>query len=337
MRLKYLILGCGPAGIAAAKTARKAKPDAEIVIAGDEEAAPYLRPLLPDFILGDVDSEAILDPQGRDLAEREIRFLPGRRAARLDTARRKVNFDDGGEEEYDGLLIATGGKPDVPPPLRKEHPAICAFDSYRDSLRIRDLASRPGNVVVYGPGYLAIEACRALRIAKREVVWIQPDLPRHGYPVAGELEASILDDIRNRGARILAGEDIADVRERESGTCGILTRAGAEIDCSLVVIATERVPSVGFLAGSGVATGAGVLVDEFLRTNVAGIYAAGDCAEFTGVRKGESRINFGWRSAIRQGQLAGENMAGGSRRFGGNPEDYFWALFGFPLLDRARK
>jgi NAD(P)H-nitrite reductase large subunit len=248
-----------------------------------------------------------------------------------------VGFEDGTEEAYDTLLIATGGKPELPSALKKDLPAIRVFDSFRDAIAIKERAQQRGTALVYGPGYLAIEACRALRKAKREVVWVKPDLPKYGYPIAGELEASILDDVRNRGARILDGEDIVDARGKDPDTCAVLTRGGEEIACSLVVVATERIPSVGFLAGSGVKVGTGVLVDESLRTGIPGVYAAGDCAEFPDQPKGVGRINFGWRSAIRQGQLAGENMAGGSRRFGGNPEDYFWALFGFPLMDRARK
>lgn len=335
--MQYLILGGGPAGIAAAKTIRKAKSDAEIVIATDETAVPYLRPLLPDLILGEARDDTILDPQGLDLAEKGVRWLTGRRAVRLDTGNRKVDFSDGTQEGYDVLLIATGGKPDVPASLRVDLPAIRVFDSREDALAIRERAARPGTAVVYGPGYLAIEACRALRGKKKEVVWIKPDLPKYGYPIGGELEASILDDVRNRGARILDGEDIALALEKDDDVRVVLARSGEEIPCSLVVIATERVPSVGFLAGSGVTVGMGVLVNDFLRTNVPGVYAAGDCAEFADKPKGVGRINFGWRSAIRQGQLAGENMAGGNKRFGGNEGDYFWALFGFSLLDRAKK
>lgn len=335
--MRYLILGGGPAGIAAAKTIRKRKPDAEIVIATDETEAPYLRPLLPDLILGNAVDETILDPQGRDLAEKGVRRLTGGRAVRLDRGNRMVDFSEGTREGYDILLISTGGKPGVPATLRKDLPAIRVFDSWKDALAIRERAARPGAAVVYGPGYLAIEACRALRRTKKEVVWIKPDLPKYGYPIAGELEASILDDVRNRGARILDGEDIVQAREKDAATTVVLTSGGEEIACSLVVVATERVPSVGFLAGSGVTVGTGVLVDDFLRTSDTNVYAAGDCAEFADKPKGVGRINFGWRSAIRQGQLAGENMAGGNKRFGGNEEDYFWALFGFSLLDRARK
>lgn len=335
--MRYLILGGGPAGIAAAKTIRKGKSGAEILLATDETEAPYLRPLLPDLILGEARDETILDPQGGDLVEKGVRLLTGRRAVRLDMGNRKVDFSDGTQEGYDFLLIATGGKPEVPAALKKELPAIHVFDSRKDALAIRERAARPGTAVVYGPGYLAIEACRALRGKKKEVVWIKPDLLKYGYPIAGELEASILDDVRNRGARIMEGEDIVNAWEKDAATTVVLTRGGEEIPCSLIVVATERVPSVGFLAGSGVMAGTGVLVDDFLRTSAPNVYAAGDCAEFADKPKGIGRINFGWRSAIRQGQLAGENMAGGNRRFGGEQENYFWALFGSPLLDRARK
>ena len=333
--MKYLILGGGAAGIAAAKTVRKAKPDAEILIATEEKAAPYLRPLLPDFILGDTSSENMLDPQGRDLKEQAIRVAHGKEAVHLDTGIRKVRFTDGTIEGYDRLLIATGGKPSIPDVLRKKSAMIQVFDSWQDAIAIKELAGRPGPAVVYGPGYLAIEGCRALRKAKKEVVWIQPNKPRVGYPIAGELEASILDEVRNRGARIKDGDEIVDVVEK-GDALQVITRHGEVIATSLVVVATERVPSARFLLGSGVAIETGILVDDYLQTNVADVYAAGDCAEFKDKKSGESRVNFGWRSAIKQGQLAGENMAGGKKRFSGSQEDFFWALFGPALEDRGK-
>jgi len=337
--MRYLILGCGPAGIAAAKSIRKAKADAEIVIATDELETPYLRPLLPDLILGDMDEESVLDPQGKDLYDKGIKVFQGKRAVRLDMGNRKVGFEDGTLEPYDSLLIATGGKPAVPMPLRRKSQAIIAFDSLDDARRIRERAKFPGAavVVVYGPGYLAIEACRALRKSKKGVVWIRPDLPKHGYPISGELEASILDDVRNRGAKIKDGDDIVHVYEGEGGGLVVLTREGSEVHCAMVVVASERIPAMEFLKGSGVMMETGILVDDFLRTNVPNVYAAGDCAEFVADRaKGESHINFGWRSAIKQGKLAGENMAGGNSRFGKSPEDYFWVLFGHPLAERSK-
>jgi len=102
------------------------------------------------------------------------------------------------------------------------------------------------------------------------------------------------------------------------------------------VVASERHPAIGFLSGSGVKIGTGIVVDDYLRTSVPNIYAAGDCAELFDKETRTARINFGWRSAIKQGRLAGENMAGSGKRFAREEADYFWALFGPALLDRIR-
>ena len=117
--MRYLILGGGPAGIAAAKAIRKREKDAEIVIATEETASPYLRPLLPDFISGDIDLSAMADPQGEDLGPKGIEYRKGKRARKVYPGGSRVIFEDGTEEGDDFLLGATGGEPIVAVPLRK--------------------------------------------------------------------------------------------------------------------------------------------------------------------------------------------------------------------------
>lgn len=193
---------------------------------------------------------------------------------------------------------------------------------------------RSGTVAVYGPGFLAIVASSAFRKRGNEVVWFQPDIPRSGYPIAGELEANILDSVRNTGVRILDGQDIAAVLEAGVGIEIESTQKGERVRCIAVVVASERLPAIGLLSGSDVKIGTGIVVDDYLRTSVPNIYAAGDCAELFDRETRTARINFGWRSAIKQGRLAGENMAGGGKRYRREESDYFWALFGPALLDR---
>jgi len=168
------------------------------------------------------------------------------------------------------------------------------------------------------------------------VVWVQPDTPRTGYPISGELEANILDSVRNTGVRILDGQDIAAVREAGGEIEIESTEKGGKIRCLAVVVATERLPAIGFLSGSGLKIGTGIIVDDYLRTSVPNIYAAGDCAELFDKETRTARINFGWRSAIKQGRLAGENMAGAGKRYVREESDYLWVLFGPALLDRIR-
>ncbi|RJP18092.1 MAG: FAD-dependent oxidoreductase [Deltaproteobacteria bacterium] len=333
--MRYLILGSGPAGIAAAKAARKTDRDAEVVIATEEHEAPYLRPLLPDLVSGEREPAGIADPQGKDLASLKIGVLAGKRARRVDAAKNRVAFSDGSEETYNFLCIAAGGRPILPAALMGAPGAFLFLNSLGDAQRLRERAMRSDVTVVYGPGYLGIEAARALRKLGNQVVWIDPGLPRFGNPISGDVQARVADQLRAKGVKTKEGTEIADVIDVDGKNYAVVTAGGEEIRCQLIVAATERLPGIGFLEGSGVKAGAGVLVDEYLRTNVSNIYAAGDCAEVYDINRRESRINFGWRSAIKQGELAGENMAGGGKVYIRNTEDYFGLLYGTPLAERA--
>ena len=333
--MRYLILGSGPAGIAAAKAARKFDMDAEVILATEEHAAPYLRPLLPDLVSGEREISGVADPQGKEIAESGVKLLGGKRARRVDAAKNRVTFSDGAEETYNFLCVATGGRPILPLALMGAPGSFLFLNSLGDAQRVRERAMRSDTTVVYGPGYLGLEAARAMRRLGNQVTWITPGLPRFGNPISGEVEARVTDQLRARGVKVLEGTEIADVVDVDGKNFEVVTTGGGTLRCHLIVVATERLPNIGFLEGSGVKAGAGVLVDEYLRTNVSNIYAAGDCAEVYDVNRRESRINFGWRSAIKQGQLAGENMAGGGKVYIKNSEDYFGLLYGAPLLERA--
>jgi NADPH-dependent 2,4-dienoyl-CoA reductase/sulfur reductase-like enzyme len=334
--MKYLILGCGPAGIAAAKAIRGKDPKGDIVIATEERVTPYMRPLLTDLITGNLDKNGISDPQAENLADLGVAVVHGKHASKLEPKANRLIFSDGAVENYDSLLIATGGKPHIPRELRINHEMIFRFDSLEDTLKIIERVPKSGTVAVCGPGFLAIVTSSAFRKRGNDVVWFRSDRPRHGYPIGGELEANILDSVRNTGVKILDGIDIAEARAVNGGLELTPTVGGDPVRCIAVLVATERTPSIGFLAGSGVEVGAGVFVDDRLRTNIPNIHAAGDCAELFDWACGQSRINFGWRSAIKQGKLAGQNMTGAEKYYAREAADYFWILFGPALLDRIK-
>src|SRR5512139_1243600 len=106
--MKYLVLGCGPAGIAAANAVRGRDKKGDIVIVTEEKVFPYLRPLLTDLIMGRVDVGGIEDPQAKDLADRGIAVRYGKTAVKIDSTGNRVILADGSDETYDVLLVATG-------------------------------------------------------------------------------------------------------------------------------------------------------------------------------------------------------------------------------------
>src|SRR5512134_1773591 len=150
--MRYLILGSGPAGLAAAKAARKKDTDAEIVIATEENVAPYLRPMLPDLVSGERELSGIADPQGKELAQLGITFAggearpPGRRG---EEPRRLLRRDRGDVQlpvrrhgrKADPSAFPDGGAGLVPvPQLPGRRPARAGA---RDAFR-HDGGVRPG-------------------------------------------------------------------------------------------------------------------------------------------------------------------------------------------------
>jgi NADPH-dependent 2,4-dienoyl-CoA reductase/sulfur reductase-like enzyme len=334
--MRCLILGNGPAGIAAAKAIRERDAAAEVLVVGDEAAEPYLRPMLVDVVAGERRPESLANPQAAEPGMSGVGMRTGARAVRVDVRARSVAFSDGSVERYDALLIATGGRPSIPHKLRPFHDRVVPIDSLENALRIRERARAAGAVAVLGPGFLAAVAALALRTLGKEVVWLKPGEPRFGNPEGGRVDTDVLSAARAAGIGVLEGAGIGEAREAADGLVVTPTRSGDPLAVSMVVIATERHPNTAFLRGSGVESGIGVLVDDALRTNVPGVFAAGDCVELYDRTTHESRFNFGWRSAAAQGYLAGENMAGAGKPYLRTREDYFWRLFGPPLIDRFR-
>ncbi len=335
--MRYVILGSGPAGFAAAKILKERENDAEVIVATEEFHSLYFRPNLPEMIYGDLDEETILSPLGKDVAGIGVQMEKGKRAKRIDTAKNRVLFTDGTETEYNFLLIATGGSPRTPSSITSSHGSFLMLNSLADAVRIKNRALRSDTALVYGPGYLGIETSRAIRRLGLQVVWINPGLPRFGNPITGDVEVRAKEILKERGVKILDGAEIGDIVDVDGKNYRVFTTAGEKLDCTLVVVATERSPRIEFLEGSGIKTGNGILVDEYLRTNVSNVFAAGDCAEILDVNKAVNLINFGWRSALKQGELAGWNMAGKDMMFIKNQEDYFGLLVGTNILDRWPK
>src|SRR5262249_18335637 len=103
----------------------------------------------------------------------------------------------------------------------------------------------------------------------------------------------------------------------------IVTRSGLSAPCELCAVAIGVVCNVEFLKGSGVALGArgGIAVDRRMRTNVEGVFAAGDCAEL------EGKLDQKWEPARRQAQIAAINMSGGESTYAPGTEYFATRLY----------
>ena len=113
--MQHLIIGAGPAGVVAAETLRKADPDADIAIIGDEPEPPYSRMAIPYYLVKNIDESGtyLRDPK-KHFADLNVEVVQ-QKVDKIDTKGKSVTLADGSSRAYDKLLLATGSHPISPP------------------------------------------------------------------------------------------------------------------------------------------------------------------------------------------------------------------------------
>ena len=136
-------------------------------------------------------------------------------------------------------------------------------------------------------------------------------LVSHVFPES--LGSALTEYYRSKDIVVLA-QDVPASIEKNGNGFQIKTRGGQNMHADQVVVGIGITPNLSLARTAGLNTGDGIIVDEFLRTSHADIYAAGDVAFFPERVLGRRRIEH-WDNAITQGRHAGQNMAGANLPF----------------------
>ena len=317
--MKHVIVGSGVAGVTAAQAIVRADPSAEVHLFGAEPHPYYRRPRLWEFIAGEVEQEALYFRPPEWYAERGIHLHLGVRVTLLDPAVHRLTLRpgsgqalaDGSTVEYDRLLLATGGRPFVPPCEGTDKEGVFTLRTLDDALAIKAYALKVSTAVVIGGGLLGLETARALGTAGLEVTVVEffPYLlPRQLDEEGSEVLQSLLEAQR---LRIITGGATEAVLGDEHAD-GIRLEDGRQVPGELVLFSTGIRSEVSLAQAAGLEVNRGVVVDEQLRTSAADVFAAGDAAEF------EGRVYGIIPAAVEQAQTAAANMvAPGSAIYSG--------------------
>ncbi|BAL01283.1 putative oxidoreductase [Oscillibacter valericigenes Sjm18-20] len=285
MDYDVVIIGAGPAGYYAAKAVSQRKR--KLLLAGAEPYLPYWRPRLPEVIRTGQDPESIL-MSGKDwFSENGVEIQLSKMAVRIDAAQKKVQWSDGDSTSYGSLILSCGSLPNRSPfPFEGK---VFPLRSYQDAMDIRQRCAAGKKAFIIGGGSLGLETAFALVKTGCHVA-----VSVHSYPLSRQLDSE--------GGKFLAA------RLKESGIticCGDLANYEAEIDKACVIAATGVHPDLTLAEKCGIKVSRGILVDEKMRTNLQGIYACGDIAEYNGTIPGLMSV------AVKQGETAGINASGG--------------------------
>ena len=308
-RVDYLVAGASHAALAALEAIRMHDSQGSVAVASREAHSPYSPTVLPYVVSGRSQPAAVALKSADYFARNHIDFLAGRALARVDGAAKRVHFANGEALAYGKLLLATGAAPIIPPIPGLGDVEFHVLRTLDDATRLNAALPKTKAAVVLGAGLIGMHAAENLAKtgAAVTVVEMQPQvLPGYFDGQAGEIIAAVFAE---KGVRLVLGSRVERLAKTAQG-CTLTLADGSAIAADLLLVATGVAPVMDYLAGSGVATERGVLVDDAMRSNVEGIYAAGDVAQAKGFYSGKALVGGILPDAVEQGRIAGMAMAG---------------------------
>lgn len=329
---EYLILGGGLAAASALKELVRLKPGASVGVLGEERELPYDRPpLSKKFLLGKAERGAVFLLPKDFYSEKGIDMMLGRTAVAVDCEEHVVRADDGSEVGYGKLLIATGCR------LRRltlpgaDLPGLYYLRTLAESEAIRKAAASARQAVVIGAGFIGLEVASVLSDLGIGVTIIHRSDRLFERFNSEEISSFYEEFYAARGVHTIFNDEAAALGG-EGRLETVTTQAGRMLPCDMAVAGIGVFPDTGYLESSGLELGNGVVVDQYLRTRDADVYAAGDISNFYDPVYGRQRRCEHWDNAINQGALAGRNLTGADEAFRSTSYFYstvFGMTFGF--------
>jgi 3-phenylpropionate/trans-cinnamate dioxygenase ferredoxin reductase subunit len=320
---RFVIVGASLAGGTAAAKLRREGFDGSLVLIGAEPNLPYERPpLSKSFLRGETAFEDALVESETFYKENEIVTRLATPATSLDPSRKVVALAGGEEIPYHRLLVATGARNRRFPIPGIDLDGVLTLRTVDDALRIRSEIAPGRRAVLGGMGFIGSEVAASLRQRGVEVTVIDGAAVPLQRVLGGEV-GRILEELhRDHGVRMFFNDRVAAL-EGPGRVERVVTANGERLDCDFAVLGLGVEPVIDWLGTSGIEFDNGVAVDELCRTNVEGVFAAGDVANHLHpVFRRRVRVEH-WQNAIKHGRAAALSMLGKGEPY--RDVHWFWS------------
>jgi NADPH-dependent 2,4-dienoyl-CoA reductase/sulfur reductase-like enzyme len=309
---RVVVVGASLAGLRACETFRAEGFEGTITLIGDEPEVPYDRPpLSKKFLSGDWPDHRIRlrTPESFDELQLDLRL--GVEATALDVDSRSVTLADGTQVAGAAVVIATGAAPRHLPG-QPAWPGIHVLRTLADSARLRDELAEGVRVVVIGAGFIGLEVAATARQRGCEVTVLE-GLPSPLVRALGAELGPVVAAVHGRhGIDVRCGVQVSGFDGGDGGVRGVVLAGGEVVPAEVVVVGVGVTPSTGWLQGSGLQLGDGIVCDAALQA-APWVWAAGDCARWPNLLFGdpasgeEMRVEH-WTNAAEQGAHAARNV-----------------------------
>jgi NADPH-dependent 2,4-dienoyl-CoA reductase/sulfur reductase-like enzyme/nitrite reductase/ring-hydroxylating ferredoxin subunit len=316
---RVLIAGGGAAGFAAAEMLRRHGFDGAVTLVSADGEAPYDRPnCSKDYLSGEAPAEwmPLRDPAWYPSNDVDLRL--NTEVIALDLGGRTAELKSGDNLPYDALVLATGSEPQRLPIPGFDQPNVYLLRTTKDADAIIKAAEPARRVVVVGASFIGLEVAASLRHRGLAVEIVAPEETPLEKVMGRELGRWIQSLHEQHGVVFHMG------RKPTGYADGRLTLdSGEALAADFVVAGTGVRPRTALGERAGLKTDNGILVDRWLRTEAAHVYAVGDIARYPDLHSGQLIRVEHWVHAERQGQHAARAILGDDRAYDDPP--FFWS------------
>lgn len=304
-----VIIGNGISGITAARHIRKLS-DHGITVISSETPYFFARTALMYVYMGHLKFDSTKPYEDWFWKKNRIDLIFDH-AEGIDTDSRTVSLASGRKISYETLIVACGSRSNTFGWRGERLRGVQALYSYQDLQKMEANTQGIRRAVIVGGGLIGVELAEMLCSRKIEVTMLvrEPAFWNNVLPI--EEARMISRHIQSHGVILKHETELAEILGDASGRAkGVLTQDGEELGAEFVGIAVGVHPNVEWLMKSRLAINKGILVNEFLETNVTGVYAIGDCVERSYALEGRKNIEQVWYTARMMGEAVAQTVCG---------------------------
>ena len=295
--MQLLIVGGGPAALAAARGYRDAGGNGDVTLFTPELVVPYQRPpLSKEFLRGELDEGALPIEDEAWFEHQGVDVRLGGEVETLDPTARTLTLFTGTVIEYDACVLATGAEPSILPVPGATEEWVLLLRSLATARVLRDRAATAKTALVVGSGFIGCEAAASLAMRGIDVTLVSDEDIPHASRLGEEAGRRITGWLEAAGVTLKLGQPVEELSEDAA---------------DLILMAAGVQPRAGLAETAGLDVRDGrIVVDEHMRTSVEGVYAAGDVAFAHNVAAGRHLAVEHWGEALNMGEIAGRAIAG---------------------------
>ncbi len=341
--MNYVIIGNSASGTAAIEAIRECDKKNKITVISDEAHFNYSRPLISYLLCRKVDLDRT-SCCGKDFyKDNKVELILNRKAKQLELKKQYVILSDQQKIPFTKLLIATGGIPIIPEVKGLGSDGVFTFTKLCDAQKIQSYIknNKVKEAVVVGGGLIGLKATDALIELKIKVTIVELAdrilSATFDKKASGIIEAAL----EKIGCKLVTNNTVIEIKRQESkvknanqnsNIKSVILKDKREVKCDMVIIAIGVRPNVELVKDTSVKVNKGIVVNNFMETNVKNVFASGDCCEAKDLLSGRNRPIAIWPVAVRQGKIAGYNMAGVKKEYPGSFAMNSMELCGIPTI-----